>query len=207
MKKLSITLAALACLCVVAGCTTFGTNFSSEGVKKLSIGSTTEKEIIDAFGAPFKRQTRFENNIQYQVLSYIYGQGMATGNQFRQLDLEFRNGVLNAYVFNSQLKEDSTDFDIDAVSKLSKKPLTLSEVVSVMGHYNGEVRFPSILLKKSFGILPEAVPPQEASNAVIYLYAKQEREGNLLNLRLKLCIVYLTSDGSVVETRYFKGTL
>jgi hypothetical protein len=123
------------------------------------------------------------------------------------LDVEFINGILNAYVFHSALKDDSTDFDIDAVIRLSKKPLTLNEVVSLMGRPHGEVRLPTILLKKTFGPMPEAVPPPQASNAVIYLYVEAERESRFINTNLKLYIVYTAADGSVIETRYFKGTL
>jgi hypothetical protein len=72
MRRLSIRLATLVCLSAMFGCVTAGVNFSSEGVKRLSIGSTTEKEVIDAFGEPFKRQSRSEKNIQYQLLTYLY---------------------------------------------------------------------------------------------------------------------------------------
>ncbi len=207
MRTLSIRLAALVCLSVMFGCATAGVNFSSEGVKRLSIGSTTEKEVIEAFGEPFKRQTRSEKNIQYQLLIYTYARGTANGAKGRTLEVEFTNGVLNGYLFSSAFKDDSTDFNIDAVSKLNEKPLTLNDVVSLIGRPHGEVRLPSILLEKTFGPMPEAVPPSEASRAVIYLYAEAERESKLLNTHMKLCIVYTTADGSVIETRYFKGTL
>ena len=207
MRVIAMRLAVLALLILMFGCATVGKNFSSDGVTKMSIGNTTENEIFDAFGEPFKRQSRSENGIQYQLLVYAYAIGTPDSGKARQLDVEFTNGLLNAYLFHSALEGDSTDFDIDARSKLNEKKVNQSDVTSLMGRPHGEIHFPSVLLKKLFGSMPEVVPPAGASKALLYYYSEVRRESGLLNTHAKLLIVYITSDGSVIETRHFMGTL
>ena len=207
MRSLRIWLIALACLTAVFGCATAGKEFSSEGFKQLNIGRTTEKEVLEIFGEPFKRQTRAENNIEYHFLTYSYARATVDAAKGRYLDMEFTNGVLNGYLFASDLEGDSTDFDVDAVQKLKEKPAQVNDYVKLLGRPNGELLMPTIMLKKNFGTMPEAVPPANASKATIYLFSTLKRESRVLNSHVKLLIVYSSSDGAVIETRYFKGTL
>ena len=114
---------------------------------------------------------------------------------------------MNAYVFGSALDRDSTDFNIDAAIGLSQKPLKSDEILTLIGRPAGEVRFPSLLLKKTLGTMPEAVPPPNASAAILHLYGETKMEYGVNNTYFKLLIFFLQADGSTIERRYFKGIL
>ena len=200
-------LAGLAFLFVMSGCATVGKDFSSEGVKQLTIGKTSENEVLQTFGEPSSRQDRSENNNQFKLLRYSYAKGTVNSGKGRSLTAEFKDGVLNAYLFQSALEGDSTDFNFDAINKARQKGLRLDEIVSLMGRPTGEVRFPSLLLRNEFGTMPEIIPPADASSAFVYFHLEVKREDKLLKKHLKLFLVYTRPAGSVIETRYFNGTL
>jgi len=189
------------------GCATAGRDFSLGGVSQLTIGSTSEKDVITGFGEPLKRQDRSENNNQYQLLTYSYAKGTANSGKGRHLTTEFKNGTLNAYLYHSALEGDNTDFNIDIVSKVKDKNLKVGDIVSLMGHPTGEVRFPSVLLKNELGTMSEIVPPPDAVSAILYMYFEVKREEKILQRYVKLFIVYTGANGSVIETRFFNGAL
>ena len=201
-----ITIISSIVLMLLAGCATVGTNFKTTGLDQLRLMESTESDVITHFGQPFKKQARSEMGSEFQLLVYVYAEGTPNSGKSRRLATEFVMGTLNAYLFHSALGSDKTDFDANSRIGLVAGQSRKSDVINALGKPHGEVRFPSVLLKNEYGSLPEVVTPDSAATALVYNYLETVRKKSLLTTQLKLVIVYLDDD-TVVEVRYFDGTL
>jgi len=194
-------------LMFLAGCATVGKNFNTTALAQLRLSESTELEVITNFGEPFKKQVRSEKGTEYQLFMYVYAKGTPNSGKSRRLAAEFVEGKLNAYLFHSALGKDTTNFDPESRLVLVAGKSRKSDVINALGKPHGEANYPSLLLKNEFGSLPEIVPPDTATSVLVYNYLEVVRKASLLTTQLKLVIAYLSDDGTVIEVRYFDGTL
>lgn len=192
---------------LLGSCATVGKNFSTAGLNQLRLQESTESDVLNLFGQPFKKQTRSEQGTEFSLVVYSYAQGTTRSGKARRLAVEFVQGLTNAYLFHSALGDDKSEFDIDARSQIVVGQSQKSDVIALLGAPHGEVIFPSLLLKNEFGALPEVVPPANAAKALVYNYVEVKRKKKLLNAHLKLLVVYLSDDDTVIEVRHFDGVM
>ena len=103
MKYARVFLLALCMLPLVVGCGTVGKNFDSSKVKSIQNNVTTQIEILDWFGVPYKEGT--ENN--HTMWTYQFDKyNVFTEAKSKDLVILFdENNIVKAYRFTSSIDE------------------------------------------------------------------------------------------------------
>ncbi|MFQ5449464.1 MAG: hypothetical protein ACE5E9_02490 [Nitrospinaceae bacterium] len=103
MKQSLICLWAVAIFAWGLGCGSVGKNFDSDKVKNIQNNTTTQAEILDWFGVPFKEGT--ENN--HTMWTYQFDKWSAFNDtQSKDLVILFDDkNVVKAYRFTSSIDE------------------------------------------------------------------------------------------------------
>lgn len=168
-------------LLVTAGCA--GRDFVRPQADSLVLGKTTEGEIRERFGEPYREGTVIKNGETLKTLSYAYatgGSSLAGGvTPSRAQGFYLRNGVLVGHEFTSSFDEDKTDFDAAKVPSIKKGEATEAAVVSLLGKPQGAYVYP--LIKRNDG------------RAMVYLY--QQTRGSAFNLKFYNQLLVVTLDG------------
>lgn len=103
MKQPSYFLRSLLILLLAVGCGTVGKNFSSDKVQNIQNNVTTQSEILDWFGVPFKEG--MENT--HTMWTYQFDKWYAlTETQSKDLVILFdEKNMVKAYRFTSSIGE------------------------------------------------------------------------------------------------------
>lgn len=90
-------------LLLAAGCGTVGKNFSSDKVQNIQNNITTQSEVLDWFGVPYKEGTENTHTMwTYQFDKY----SVFTDAQSKDLVVLFdENNIVKAYRFTSSIDE------------------------------------------------------------------------------------------------------
>jgi hypothetical protein len=175
----------------LVGCA--GTKFVRVADEALVLGQTTQEQIKDRLGSPYREGVVTKNDQQLRTASYAYasagGEAAADGvTAARSQGFYFFNGKLVGYEFLSSWKGDSTDFDSGKVSQIKKGESTRSDVVRLLGHPGGKYIYPLI--------------PNTSDEAVNYLY--HQTKGSAFNLKFyqKLLVVTFSKQGVVTNVEY-----
>jgi hypothetical protein len=179
--------AALVLALTLAGCA--GTKFVRPTDSELTLGRTTEQEVIARLGKPFQEAAGLSNGKQIRTLSYAYA---SMGNQPKSkgvtpvhgLTLVFSEGKLVSKAYMSNMKEDATDFDGSKVPSIEVGKTTVAQVNTLFGPAPGEAIFPAI--------------KQAGGRAAIYTY--QEMRG--FTLSNKTLTVVFDPQGVVADVDY-----
>ena len=119
-----------------AGCATVGYSFNYQNRSQLHIGTTTYAQALAFLGTP-RLSNVTDAASETKILQYMYATGSLFGATSRVLLLEFRNDVLNAYVYNSSFPGDSTDFPFSSTANIQPGRSTRSYVKSLLGEPSG----------------------------------------------------------------------
>ena len=88
----------------LSGCMTIGRPIDAAKIRSIAIGVSTEKDLIDNFGEPYRRGV--ENGMDTATWVY-YRIRMSADQQTRDLFVKFdRQGKVSSYSFNSSIAED-----------------------------------------------------------------------------------------------------
>jgi hypothetical protein len=183
-------LVALALLLLSAGCA--GRDFARPPIDSLLIGKTTEAEIRQRFGSPYREGTVLKNNETMKVLNYSYTTtaSSAPGGLVPARAEEFYlwRDALVGHHFTSSFPEDRTDFDGTKAPQIKKGETTESTVVSLLGAPHGAYRYPLIADKDA--------------RAAVYLF--EQVKGTAYNLKFyrQILVVQYVSAGLVKEVEY-----
>lgn len=126
-------------------CATTGREFAYHERSNLALGRTTEEQARALMGKPELQKSISTQDGDFTVLRYFYSLGNLNGVSVRISELEFKNGVLNAYSHASGFREDSSDFDLDASTAITVGSSTVAEVVELVGEPAGKANCPSVL--------------------------------------------------------------
>jgi len=178
-----LTLLAIAVL-ALTGCA--GRNFVRPQADSLVVGQTTDQELRQRFGDPYREGTKLVNGETVKTLAYAYatGGGSLVGGLVPARGQTFYvwNGVLVGHDFTSSFDEDKTDFDTSKAQSIRKGETTEAGVVSLFGKPHGVYRFP---LVKGTG-----------ERGVVYLYSQVR--GSAFNLKFyEQRLVVTLADGVV----------
>jgi hypothetical protein len=128
---------------IAIGCATAGKEFNYARRSELLIGKTTQGDAEQLFGEAVKSSSVSNENGDFKVLKYVYAYADPTGARARALTVEFRNNLLNAHIYNSGFSEDSTDFNIEALSQIIRGVSTKTDVDRIMSEPSGKARCPT----------------------------------------------------------------
>ncbi len=98
IKKISLTLS-LAMIVLLSGCASFGKEFPVHDVGRIEIGKTTQKQIIEMFGSPWR------TGLESGQKTWTYGSyGYALFQEKRATDLVIRfdeKNLVASYTFST----------------------------------------------------------------------------------------------------------
>lgn len=188
-KKLFIGIIAGAVF--LSGCA--GSTFVKTADEQLVLGKTTESEIIQRMGNPYREGVVTKNEKQMKALSYSYanvgGEASAPGvTAAKSQGFYFFQNKLAGHEFVSSWKEDSTDFDEKKIEQIEKLVSTRSNVIDVMGVPGGKYAYPLV--------------QNQDDEAMVYLY--NQAKGSAFNMKFysKLLLVSINKQGVVTNVEY-----
>jgi hypothetical protein len=187
MRPYAVTV--LAVLLVFGGCA--GRDFVRPPADSFSPGKTTEPEIRERFGEPYREGTVVKNGETMKILSYAYASGAASLagglTPSRAQGFYFWRNALVGYEFTSSFPEDTTDFDPAKAQQIRNGQTTEASVVTLLGPPPGAYRYPLI--------------PDQADRGLVYLYT--QTRGTAFNLKIyqQLLVVTVGANGVVKDVQ------
>jgi outer membrane protein assembly factor BamE (lipoprotein component of BamABCDE complex) len=182
-----VAVAALA----LSGCA--GTNFVRPEPSSFVLGQTTQQEISQKMGKPYRTGTVEKNGKTLQSASYAYanvgGEALYSGiTAARSQGFYFLNSTLVGTEFSSSFKTDATDFDETKVAQIEKGKSTKANVIQLFGPPGGDFMAP--------------LTANAADRALVYLYS--QTRGSAFNLRFytKSLVVAYNETGVVTDVQY-----
>jgi len=129
-------------LLATAGCA--GQAFVPPQPESLILGKTTEADIRERFGDPYREGAINKHGEAIKSLSYAHAAGAASlvggVTPARGQGFYFWNAVLVGHDFTSSFDEDKTDFDEQLATSIKKGQSTKADVVKLLGPPAGEGR-------------------------------------------------------------------
>ena len=133
-------------LVAFGGCA--GRDFTRPPADTLTLGKTTEQEIRQRFGDPYRQGTVVRNGETMKSLRYGYASGAASlaggVTPSRGMSFYFWNDTLVGHEFTSSFDTDTTDFDAKKVPQIRKGETSESEVTALLGSPHGAYVYPLI---------------------------------------------------------------
>ena len=127
----------------LVGCASAGESFNYENLSSLELGETKSSDYVRLFGDPITVETKENSNGSFQLVFYAYATANIGNASARDLNLEFRDGLLNAYSYVSSFKEDQTLADMGQLSVVERATTRGSDIEDILGEPNGKARCPS----------------------------------------------------------------
>ncbi len=174
-----------ACVVLLYGCA--GTDFVRQGAESISLGKTTQAEIMKKMGKPYRSGTIDKNGKSFPFHAYSYAN--TTGEPLykgvvpaRTQSFTFDKDVLVGNEFIRSFKADGTDFDETKVAQIEKGKSTKANVIQVFGQPGGEYIYPLVA--------------KENERALVYQF--MQAKGNAFNMRFYQKSLIVTYDASEV---------
>jgi hypothetical protein len=176
-------------LVALGGCA--GRDFTRPPADTLTLGKTTEQEIRQRFGDPYRQGTVVRNGETMKSLSYGYASGAASLaggiTPSRGMGFYLWHDTLVGHEFTSSFDTDTTDFDATKVPQIRKGETTESGVTTLLGSPHGTYIYPMI--------------PDKAARGLIYLYAQTRGSAFSLKFYQQLLVVTIGPTGVVTEVQ------
>jgi hypothetical protein len=171
-------------LLATAGCA--GQAFVRPQPDSLILGKTTETDVRQRFGDPYREGAMNKNGEPITRLSYAHAAGAASlvggVTPARGQGFYFWNAVLVGHDFASSFDEDKTDFDAGKVPQIKKGETTEAEVLAVLGKPQGAYAYPLI--------------KDRGERAIVYLYS--QTKGSAFNLKFYNQLLVVTVDANAL---------
>jgi hypothetical protein len=131
----------------MGGCASVGTKFDHQNVLSLELGKTSYKDSVSMFGEAAKVEVKQNSDGMFQLVLYVYVHANIGTAKERQLTLEFRDDLLNAYSYASSFKEDQTLVNTDQLSEIERGTTRGRDMEDLLGRPDGKARCPSETFK------------------------------------------------------------
>jgi len=176
-------------LVALGGCA--GRDFTRPPTDSLALGKTTEREIRERFGDPYRQGTVLRNSETMKSLSYAYASGAASLagglTPARGMGFYFWNDALVGHEFTSSFDEDKTDFDVAKVPQIRKGESTEAAVTALLGPATGGYIYPMIADK--------------TARALVWIYPQTRGTAFGLKHYQQLLVVTVASTGVVSDVQ------
>jgi outer membrane protein assembly factor BamE (lipoprotein component of BamABCDE complex) len=189
-RRLVAAVLSIALIVLAAGCA--GRNFTRAETESLVLGKTTESEIRQRFGDPYREGTAVKNAETMKTLVYAYASGAASlaggVTPSRGQGFYFWNGTLVGHDFTSSFDEDKTDFDQAKAQQIKQGETTEAQVLALLGKPQGAYTYPLI--------------KDRGARAIVYQYAQTRGSAFDLKHYQQLLVVTLGADGVVKDAEF-----
>ena len=134
-------LAILQCALILSSCATAPKRFNYTSVPALELGQLKVSEYPDRFGKPTLVGRKITAEGSFDVARFRD----VKGTSGRELVLEFKEDVLNAFFYTSSFAEDRTNADLTKTDQLKVGTSTKEDVARILGRPQGKARCPTVL--------------------------------------------------------------
>lgn len=180
----------LALMLLPIGCT--GRDFTRASLNSMAAGTTTEADIRQKFGTPYRDGLLIKNNETMKALNYAYERtpwSAADGViPARAQEFFFWRGLLIGHHFTSSFADDTTDFDGAQARQIQKGETTEAAVVGLLGPPHGIHRYPLIADK--------------GARAAVYLYERTKISASSATFYRQVLVVQYDPAGTVKDVEY-----
>ena len=128
---------------IIGGCASVGKNFSYHQYQSLEIGKTSSEDYRAIFGNPLIVTTEDTDDEKVEVANYVYASANLGSARSRALILEFKDGLLNSYMYASSFEEEKPILDIAALEKIERGVTSREDAVRTLGEPYGKAKCPS----------------------------------------------------------------
>jgi hypothetical protein len=138
----------LAC-CILAllftGCASSKGQFNHENRSSFVIGKTSEKEVLQLMGGePGHVSMAADEKGSRDTMSYFNYESIAFSSfLYRSIELEFRDNLLNGYLYTTTFTEEAINPEFGGLSQITKDTSNRFDVLRVMGEPSGKALCPT----------------------------------------------------------------
>ena len=122
---------------LLSGCTTMGKPFEYDNAKTLRLGDLKIGDYKQVFGNPKKTSIEKNKDGEFEKAFYYSATVSIFGVKSKQMFLEFKNGILNAYHYGGNQKE-GINFDSSRIKDISIAESKKSNVSNILGEPSGK---------------------------------------------------------------------
>ena len=130
-------------IAAMSGCASVGKNFKHQNISQIDLGDNTALEYRTIFGKPNATSRVTNSDRDFEHVRFLYAKANLAVAQSRLLDLEYRNGVLNAYYHISSFNDDRTNVDTTKWDEIKSGQSTKDQLLSLLGEPHGKALCPS----------------------------------------------------------------
>jgi outer membrane protein assembly factor BamE (lipoprotein component of BamABCDE complex) len=145
LSRFSRVFPLLIAVSVLSGCASVGHDFKTANVSSLQLGQTRDTEYQAMFGKPSAHLITKNSDGSFDAVRYVYAYADMGSARARALEMEFRNGVLNAYNYVSSFDKDKTSVTADQMQKIERGVSKKDEVLRILGNPCGKALCPCYL--------------------------------------------------------------
>lgn len=162
----------------------------------LALGKTTASECRALFGNPTETDIQTGADGKLEIFRYFQKSERWAQERGRFLIIEFKEGLLNGYVFGSSYAEDKTSFAVTNIAKIEWAASKRDDVSELLGKPQGKVLCPTGLFNGS---------RCKATGREIWVYANLEPNPLLTPRRVKrvfigdICTITFDEHGFVID--------
>ncbi len=202
MKKAIIFVCIILGSAWLCGCATVGTNFRSENVKDIFLGTTTTSGVIQMFGEPQDKILKSLGAFESTIYKYVYAEGTPSKGVARALLVEFVRDTVNGYIFSSAFEEDITDFDGKVRNSIENNKTTKEEILSLLRQPSGKVLFNTNLIFYKFGNEANSKMHEGIAEVWTYHYSYALRKNDLFVHPGRTLLIYFDTTERAVDKFY-----
>jgi hypothetical protein len=134
--------------CLLCGCASIGHDFKYQNTSLLELKQTHRSDCEAMFGKPTSVQVKNSNDGRFESLDYLWAHAVVvSSDRSRRLRLEFRDGVLNAYLYASNFEQDKSSANVIRLKEIIPGKAKKEDVLRIVGKPFGKVLCPSSFFK------------------------------------------------------------
>ena len=83
----------------LSGCASIGRDFNYQNRTSLDLGQPISSNYQEKFGKPYFTQVKETSDGKFEQVRYVYSHADMGSARTRLLDMEFRDGLLNSFLY------------------------------------------------------------------------------------------------------------
>ena len=189
---------------VLSSCSTIlgtsGRDFPADSIGKIVVGQTTKAQMVRTLGVPQETRRRLLDTVPYDIFEYrfTYVEEGSSRMRVKRLVCEFKDDLLRAYEFSSNITADQVKFDEGVRSRLKPGAATQADTRSLLRALQTRALLPTTFLSSS--------PPIGSAEMWTYFYKYTRRPGDPENNSTKSLTLYFDATGLLLGSSYLEET-
>lgn len=120
--------------CLLCGCASVGHDFKYQNTSLLELKQTRRSDCEAMFGKAKSVEVKNTADGRFESVDYLWARAVVVSSDTsRRLTLEFRNGVLNGYVYASNFEQDKTSANVGRLKEIKPGAARKEDVLRIVG--------------------------------------------------------------------------